>query len=250
MTDTIHLYPKTSCPCASCKKEYPVPKNLPRSNLSIRGCEVSPYFDCYYKVSLGENLQPNPKLPYKITELNPQAYTDKLSAGFGKVACNGFDGCPDPTFVSQDPRLFSSTRPDYLKLDRPPMSGDVKLRNIYNKKFTNYGLGMKPYEMIDDGQIVYYIDSSIQDAFYKPVFSEPAIDQGALYQDPMGAMKPEFTRKPIMNTENPTVTTPIDYPYCLSFIQDSQTQREDIMSYQQRKNNQSKWSARWTFPEN
>lgn len=255
MTDTIQLYPKSSCPCNSCKKEYKIPTNLPRSNLAINGCKVSPYFDCYYKVSLGENLQPVPEQPYTITELNPQAYTDKLASGFGKVPCQGVDSagvvnCQDPNFISQDPRLFNSTRPDYLRLDRPPMSGDVKLKNIYNKKYTNYGLGMKPYEMIDDGQIVYYIDSSIKDAFYKPVFSEPAIDQGVLYQDPMGAMKPEFTRKPIMNTENPTITTPIDYPYCLSFIQDSQSQREDIMSYQQRKNNQSKWSARWTFPEN
>lgn len=255
MTDTIQLYPKSSCPCNSCKKEYKIPTNLPRSNLAINGCKVSPYFDCYYKVSLGENLQPVPKQPYTITELNPQAYTNKLTSGFGKVPCQGVDSagvvnCQDPNFISQDPRLFNSTRPDYLRLDRPPMSGDVKLKNIYNKKYTNYGLGMKPYEMIDDGQIVYYIDSSIKDAFYKPVFSEPAIDQGVLYQDPMGAMKPEFTRKPIMNTENSTITTPIDYPYCLSFIQDSQSQREDIMSYQQRKNNQSKWSARWTFPEN
>jgi hypothetical protein len=61
----------------------------------------------------------------------------------------------------------------------------------------------------------------------------------------MGAMKPEYNRNPIVNTYNPTVTTAKSYPYCLSYIQDSQSFREDIMALQQRKNNQEKWTARW-----
>lgn len=241
MTDTIQLYPKTSCP--SCKKEYKIPNNLPKSNLSINGCEVSPYFDCYYSAALKNSIQPTDNVG--IYELNPQAYKGKLSEGFGKVPCQT-DSCPENTWLSLDPRLYNSPRADYLVLDRPPMSGDVKLKNIYDKKYTNYGRGMKPYELIDDGQIVYYVDKSIQDAFYKPVYSEPSIDHATLFQDPMGAMKPEYTRQAIINTGNPSVTAYTDYPYCLSFMQDTQTQREDIISYQQRKNNQSKWTARWT----
>jgi hypothetical protein len=59
-------------------------------------------------------------------------------------------------------------------------------------------------------------------------------------------MKPEMNRTPIVNTENPTVSTPESYPYCLSSIQDSQSFREDLIALQQRRHNQEKWSARWS----
>jgi hypothetical protein len=61
----------------------------------------------------------------------------------------------------------------------------------------------------------------------------------------MGAMKPEYDRNPIINTENPTVVERKNYSYKLSFLQDTGGFREDILALQQRKNNQEKWSSRW-----
>ena len=61
----------------------------------------------------------------------------------------------------------------------------------------------------------------------------------------MSSMKPEYNRIPLINTENPTTTDRKSFPYGLSYLQDTQSFREDLMSYQQRKNNQEKWSARW-----
>jgi hypothetical protein len=212
----------------------------------VRGCQPSAYFDCYDRVELKSEIQPRDR--EGIYDLNPQAYTNKLAEGFDAVKCpNGCPiapGCPQPVYLSRDPRQFDSPRADYIALDTIPIDGNVRLRNIYNLP-DRYGIGFTPYEKIEDGQIVYYIDKSTEDDFFKPVFSEPAQESSVLFRDPMGAMKPEYNRNAIINTANPTVTTAKNYPYCLSFIQDSQSQREDIMALQQRKNNQQKWSARW-----
>lgn len=241
--DTVSLYPKTSCPCGDCKGQYPYATKGDRTNLSVRNCDISPYFDCYDRAVLGTVEEPVDKVG--IYELNPQAYRNKMAPNFGKVPCK-IAGCPQPGYLSMDPRLFSPTRADYLTLDRPPMDGNVPLKDVYDKRFDSYGCGFTPYEYIGDGQIVYYIDKSIEDAFYKPVYSEPAEETSIIYKDPMDSMKPEYNRKALVNTENPTVTTPYSYPYCLSSIQDSQSFREDIIALQQRKHNQEKWSARWT----
>lgn len=244
---SVYLYPTTSCPCAECpsQKTFPITnKDSPPTNLSVRGCSIPPYFDCYSNVEISRSVQPREETSI-IHELNPQAYTNKLAAGFAKYPFQD-SGCKEVTWLSPDPRLVSTTRPGYYPLDRPPMDGDVRLKNIYDRKYTEYGLGSRPYKKIDDGQIVYYVDRSIQDAFYKPVYSEPATEQSVLYRDPMGSVKPEYNRIPIFNTENPTTVTTEEYPYCLAFLQDTQSHREDIMSLQQRKNNQEKWSARWT----
>ena len=246
MNDIIYLYPKSSCPCDTCLSSYSAPKSGIKSNFSIRGYKPSPYFDCYNRVEIQKEIQPTDKSG--IRQINPQVYTDKLAQGFDAVKCPSgcpvAPGCPQPIYLSRDPRQFDSMRADYIPLDTIPIDGDVRLKNIYSLS-DDYGKGSMPYEKIGDGQIMYYIDKSIEDAFYKPVFSEQAEESAVLFQDPMGAMKPEYNRNALINTANPTITTTKKYPYCLSYIQDSQSFREDIMSLQQRKYNQEKWSARW-----
>ena len=149
-----------------------------------------------------------------------------------------------------DPRLYSSTRANYLPLDRPPIDGDVKLNRLYSTQLDGYGSGFMPYDTIRDGQIVYYIDKSIENPYFEPVFGEPAKISKVLYKDPMGAMKPEYNRTPLVNTENPAITTAKSYPSCLSFIQDTQSFREDLLSHQMNKRNQERWMPRWTTTNN
>jgi len=217
----------------------------------VENCTVNPYFSCYSKAELKRSIKPEQRCdaekdpPSDWRELNSQAYTDKMSPDFQRTKCAPSKGCNNPSYLSMDPRLFSSTRADYLPLDRPPINGNVQLKDVYSDSFENYGIGYKQYKDINDGQIVYYTDKSIAPAFYKPVYSEPADEIISLYQDPMGAMKTVADRRPIINTNNPMVSKAKFYPYCLSDIQDSQSFREDIMALQQRKNNQSKWTVRW-----
>jgi hypothetical protein len=263
MTDQLNLYPKTSCPCYFCPTEFPTCSVTPttgfKSSLSVANGIVPEVFDYTDKLQLSTSIQPNRNAGWY--SLNPQNYTSKIDPTFQAIACKSSNinaasdtpkccpqSCPQPTWISLDPRQRDQLRGDYLVLDAPPMNGKVKLSDIYSSKYTNYGnisnSGVEAYNQIKDGDITYYIDKSISPAFYYPVFAEEAKEQSILFQDPMGAMKPEYNRKAILNTENPT-TEIRDYPYGLSFIQDTQSFREDIMSLQQRKNNQSKWSARW-----
>ena len=251
MADIVYLYPQSSCPNDRCLPSYPVPTDGIKSNLSVRGCSYSPYFSCYDRVELKREIQP--KNEDGMTELNPQAYSDKLAEGFDAVRCSAIcpvAPCNDTIYISQDPRQYNAVRAEYTRLDTIPMDGNVRLNTIYDEKYTNYGKAFNSYENINDGQVVYYVDKSIQDAFYKPVYSEPAEESTVLYKDPMGAMKPEHNRRALVNTQNPTVTTTRHYPYSLSFLQDTQSYREDLIALQQRKHNQEKWSARWAGSEN
>lgn len=240
MTDKVYLYPKTSCPCDSCSPYKPSTDGI-KSNFGVRGCKESPYFDCNDFVETKRNLVPLEDKGFTL--LNPGVYNDKLAEGFDKKECPCDKG---PLYVSNDPRQFDAARWDFIPLDGVPINGDVRLKNIYNSNLDIYRDKYNSYENIKDGQILYYTDASIANAFYKPVFSEPAQEISGLFRDPMGAMKPEYNRQPIFNTENPMITRQKNNPYCLSSLGDSQTFREDIMSYQQRKNNQQKWSARWS----
>lgn len=248
--DIVHLYPKTSCPCGSCKGKYEAPTGI-ETNLSVRGCEVSPYYNCYNTVEFRRKVFPQNKKG--ITELNPQLYTDKADRTFNKIACKADTNSLYPaacdgktTYSSPDPRTYDAVRAQYLRFDSPPMNGDVRLKNINKKEWNGYGQGFTPYQNIKDGQITYYWDKSIEDPFFEPVFGTPALEQAVMYKDPMGAMKPTYTRKPLVNTDNPAVTTAESYPDCLSFVQDSQTHREDLMSLQMRKRNQQRWMPRWS----
>ena len=120
--------------------------------MSVRGCALPDCMECHNRVGLGTAVQPQDKQGWK--QLNPQVYTNKFATGFGKVPCDT-DGCPSPSYISWDPRLYSTTRNVYLPLDRPPIDGNVQLKDVYDKKWDGYGQGYTPYSMIRDGQIEY-----------------------------------------------------------------------------------------------
>ena len=242
MNDIVNLYPTSSCSNYECKKEYQPEKGF-KSNISVNGCKLSNYFDCYNKVELEKREQQYEQ--QGITSLNPQFYTEKISKGFKILPCKQASSCSDTTFISQDPRQYSAPYAQYLPLDIPPITGKVKLRDIYNSNLDGYRTGYKTYEDMNDGQIEYYIDKSIADPLYKPVYTEQTIQIKNLYQDPMSAIKLECNRESLINTKNPTIFQRENYPTCLSFLQDTQTHREDLICLQQRKHNQEKWSARW-----
>ena len=61
----------------------------------------------------------------------------------------------------------------------------------------------------------------------------------------MGAYKPQYERVPVI-WDNVLDTKRNRYRGGLSWIEDSNESREDLMARQQLKNNQQKYSARWT----
>lgn len=247
--DKIHLYPKTLCACTDCKNKYPIPQGDP-TNLAVRGCQVSPFFSCHSRTEFSDqrNIPAPPQGCEKgWDQLNPQVYTEKQDPLFSPLKCatDKDKFCVD-TFISPDPRGINSIRGmEYTRVDRPSINGNVQLKNIYKKKWNDYGVGSKPYSEINDGQIMYYTDKSIANAFFSPVYGTTAKETPILFKDPMDSMKPEYNREPVINTENPATQCVECYPYCLSWMQDTQSHREDLMSYQMRKRNQERWMPRW-----
>jgi hypothetical protein len=60
----------------------------------------------------------------------------------------------------------------------------------------------------------------------------------------MGAIKPHYERVPLKCNDYLTSEKRI-YDHCLSWMDDSTSFREDIMSLQMSKMNEQKWTSRW-----
>ena len=137
-----------------------------------------------------------------------------------------------------DARLYSSAHNQFMELDSVP------IQNVYNSindnvsgnpELNNYGKNYSGYSSINAGQIQYYVDSELSEPFYKPVYGTKAKVTGTMYKDPMDSVKPHFDREyPKFGMYNDCT--------CLSSIDDTTKFRDDIMSRQQRVNNQKDFS--------
>lgn len=142
-------------------------------------------------------------------------------------------------YTSADPRLIDPTRNIHMKLDRPPYEGELCQSEIYKDlSYQNYTNLYKNYSELNSGQIQYYVDVEQQQPFYDPVYNIPSRVKGRIYVDPMGVVKPEYTKTPIIPVTTKTYSD-------LNFLNDSMKHREDMMSLQQRKHNQTRYETRW-----
>ncbi len=171
---------------------------------------------------------------------------------------NGLHDVHDYTFqpgsqcaISLNPKGFDSPRALAFRLDRPSQTAGVCETTVYtDPSFNNYHAG-SPYGSqskwtsfpvqnrgrninqlykVDNSQIRYYVDKSIQAPFHTPVFDMPSRAALIDYVDPMGSWKPHYTFD---------IVQPARYS-CLSFINDTSFQREDIMARQQAIHNQQR----------
>ena len=243
MTNVIYDYPKSSCNCyqfTDNKYDFPV-KGHP-TNMSVLNCDFPKSYDKLFRKDQEPRLQKG-----QIT-LNPEVVTQKYASDFQKVNCpnNKKSGCPVTQYASMDPRLISSAHTGQVQtLDVPPITGTVNLSNLlYDPVLDNYGQGYKDYSDVNAGQIMYYIDKSQDDPYFHPNFVTSATATGVLYKDPMGAIKPRYNRKPLINN-NPMGPERSNYEGCLSWMEDSLSHRQDLLSLQMRKRNQERYEPRW-----
>lgn len=247
MTDVIHNYPKSSCACwERTKDNFPKPTGVP-TNMSVRGCNFSEHYD--------------PTLPFK-SQTEPQNKSGKIILNPYVIAQNKFDptfqsinandcpqsACSGTTYINSDPRLYNSASVSWIQLDRPPLNSTPKLNTLNSDKTLDcYGQKYTSYADIDGGQCVYYISKDREDAFYEPLFSKEALITGTMYKDPMGAMKPHYTRVP-KDKHDPILGDPCDVAgdYCLSWMKDTQNHREDLLARQMSRRNQERYETRWT----
>lgn len=240
MQNIIYDYPKSSCITYECNKnKYQFNDSGTPTNIGTIDCSIPPLFDCYDKVVFNQNIQPINNNGY--TYINPQLANQTFDKTFQKVNCNN-----NYLYTSPDPRLISTIRgKQTLFLDRPPYNYSVKLKDIYtDSNLTNYGKNYKSYSDINAGQIMYYTDHSQEEAFFNPNFTDSAGVTSYLFRDPMGSIKPQYDRYPLKG-QNPITSDKYLYDHGLSSLDDSEFFRQDIMSKQMSKMNQSKWSSRW-----
>ena len=247
MANIVYDYSKSSCECYGCtSKNYHFPENDDPTNMSVSNCDFSDYYKCYDKKLFGQNQEPS--LKSGLDNINPQVLTQKFADDFQKIYCpdNNNISCPSTQYASMDPRLISAEHSgQVLTFDRPPISSEVKLNNILdNKALDKYGQNYRNYSDINAGQIMYYIDKSLEDPYFPPNFITSATATGTLYKDPMGAMKPQYNRKPLLD-DNPIGPERNNYEGCLSWMQDSLSHRQDLLSLQMRKGNQERYVPRW-----
>jgi hypothetical protein len=210
-------------------------KNTP-SNLSVCNCDTN-IFGCENNVNINISRQPDIKCGYEY--YNKDVITDKYPRNEFVEVGNGFN--------SNDPRLIDVPRSFSMVLDSIPIdSNNLKLCQINtNPYLDNYGQNYKTYSDINAGNILYYNDKSIEDAFFGPNFVTSSNVDSYLYKDSMGSIKPHFKRVPLKCNDYLTSENR-NYENCLSWMDDSTSFREDIMSLQMSKMNQQKWSSRWS----
>lgn len=140
------------------------------------------------------------------------------------------------TYRSLDPRLIDVVRNIHMELDRPPLQprNVQPLQHMYDdesKLKIQAGVYLDGYPSIYGGDVQYYIDPSMAQAYDSPVYVLRSSVVPFVFQDPMGALKPQYDRVPLYQNN----TSVAEY----SFDQDQMSFREDLISRQSRLMNQS-----------
>ena len=248
MNDLIQDYPKSSCNCYNCdQKFYDISEKGKPTNMSVRNCNFSKYYDCVDRKLFKNQIEPNNKHGYKF--INPEGISqqyDKRFIGVDPKITSSYD---QVVYIPKenDARIFSSTHGgEVMALDRPPISSNIREKTIYtDPTFKEYGKFYGDYNDIKAGQILYYLDESISNTLYKPIFTNSANVDGILYKDPMGSMKPQYNRTPI-KIPNLLETKNDNNHGELTWMRDSLETREDLIASQMNRNNQRKYSSRWS----
>jgi hypothetical protein len=139
-------------------------------------------------------------------------------------------------WTSPDPRLQSSAHNGTrLVLDSPPLNGKLSQNEVYQPR-TGYNMRYPNYTAIKGGQITYYIDPKLAKPFLHQLFTGPMAMVMDEYRDPMGTYKPHYCLEQLKSGES-----------CpnLSWIQDSQYHRQDLMARQLWKRNQTDYQTRF-----
>ena len=116
-----------------------------------------------------------------------------------------------------------------------------RLENLYTYKNSEK---IKPqqyntYSDIIGGEIDYFPNRrTVLDNFKKPNFQNKAFITSKLYRDPMGSLKPEYSRTEVENKIN------VDQ---LNWMKDTCEWREQLIAKQMTKDNQTRYDPKWNF---
>ena len=123
-----------------------------------------------------------------------------------------------------------------LELDKPAMVGAVDMNDVYKINNSGYGGVYPTYSAINNGNIAYYVDQSISQPFYDPVYTLSSTVNKNILLDPMNNPKPDYSK-----TVNSTLNSVVNDQYA----RDQLSFREELISRQQNLYNRTSWTNRW-----
>lgn len=217
------------------------------SNLAVSDYEQDERFADDNRELHTQSIQPNIFSRHQVIEpinanmgisFNPQfQYVD--AEGGGKPGIWGYSRI-DPQLIrdGQNP-LREMENPDRNRWTQKHSaweaeSGTVKQSDIYDPRHTGYGDPNRSYLDANTGQIRYYYSDI--DAYRRPNFVIRSDVDHMDFQDPMGAVKPEYHRK-VLSEHSRELTEN-------QWMRDTLQHRENIMESLMRKRNQEMWQLR------
>lgn len=185
----------------------------------------------------------------KVSVINPELYKNNVAKDYVKIPANATPS-GRPGYSSEDARLKNPLNGNMpMVLDRRPMNMSVEAietDDVYSDKLKEVHTGYKSYKKLNQGQITYYVDHELTEPFTRINFQMPAHVSGFMTVTPMNTLEARFTRKPAHQRDClDTSLCKKDYAGCLSWMEDSLEQRENIMASQMWGINKNKWEARW-----
>jgi len=216
-------------------------------SLPIENCKYNNDWYCARDPFLCTAVGPNTAGRPEVTVLNPELYAENVATDFEEIPKTA---CGKKGFSSHDARLKNPRTGNIpLELDKRPMDMSVSGLygdDVYSSQGEHWKTGFTRYEDMRKGQITYYVDQEIAGPFPHPNFNAAAAVTGNITVTPMNKIKAVYKRTPLKcNDCLNTNKCRCDYLSGLSWIEDSNEQREDIMASQAWRNNVNKWEARW-----
>ena len=186
-------------------------------------------------LSYGSNQQWTP-ISSKYQPMNRQPQADTFLNRLGLTPMMDYHKTKDGTYqYGWDSRTVNS-RGMRLKLDQPAMVGAVNMDDVYKIDNSGYGGVYQTYADINNGNIAYYVDQSVSQPFFDPVYTLSSTVNKCILLDPMDNPKPDYSK-----TVDSTLRSVVNSQYS----RDQLTFREELMSRQQNLYNRTSWTNRW-----
>ena len=220
------------------------------SSLSVANCNFQDDYQGYDNKPFRYSKTPQNKVGYHI--LNPKSVQNKYSKDFDKISVDG--KCVYVTSTPDGSVKSNMHNGQNTLVDVPYRDSGIYLNEmgrIYtDKSLDKYKTGYTNYNEIMGGDIFYYVNKQNEDPFFSPVFSSNSDynTTSVMYKDPMGGLKPQYIRH--SNKQSNKINDRNSFEYSLSWIEDSNEYREDLLAMRIQKLNENRWDARWNSPEN